>query len=83
MPEQCRAGAANNIKQWYYWNMEPGYDKHWNSGNNNLYIYTICRPMRNYSNTDRCSESADYANIHCNRTAVSELYSAGAANNIY
>ena len=41
---------SGNIHQWNNRNMESGNDQHGHNRNNNLYLYTGCRPVRNNGN---------------------------------
>ena len=76
VPEQHGTSTSCNIHQWHNRNLEPGNDQHCNGRNNNLYLYTGCRPVRNYGN-DGCNDhDPGHTNIHADRTTLSEQHCA-------
>ena len=62
--------------------MESGNYQHCHCRNNDLYIYTECRTMRNYSIAKCNCQPAGHTNIYANRTILPEQHSACIANNI-
>ena len=64
---------TSNIHQRNHRNMEPGNDQHCNSRNNNLYLYTNCRPVRNSSNNGYSDHTPGHTNLYADRTTLPEL----------
>src|SRR5712671_6566798 len=62
--------------------MEPCNNQYINNGNNDLYIYSNSRTVRNDSNDGCSNHESNYTGVYTDRTSVSEQCSTIAAINI-